>query len=477
MKLNAFLVRYPLIFTFLVCSQLLLSLTAFAEDIWVLNHANIIDVNDTDETIKRDMAVIVEGKIIKSIVSSSQIPSHIPKIIDAKGAYLLPGLVDMHVHVWDKPELKAYLAKGVTSVRNASGMPYLLEYQSDIEAGQLVGPRLITTGPILNSSGPNSQANHQIVETAEQAIAAVNWQYQQGFKHLKVYSNLSTEAYQAILIEAQKLGMSVMGHPPEGKRDPGIPFDKPFHIEFESILDDNLVTIEHVESIVWHALKEDINSQAFQTVARKIAQAKVAVTPTLIAHHNLIKVAQTHGDYLQRSGTETLNPFITALEKDVYDYWSSRPKYFREDLDRFYLEATKILYDSDVKLVAGSDSGIFTNIPGISLIDELMLLQKAGLPNLEVLKSATINAAETLNEATQFGAIQENLAADLVLYSENPLDKLTTLYEPKAVIKAGRYFSEDELKQLWKEASESNLERSQAQIYKALEQQESFRTP
>ncbi len=85
----------------------------------------------------------------------------------------MPGLIDMHVHVWDEAELPAYLANGVTTVRNASGMPFHLEFEKQIASGELIGPRLVTTGPILNSPGPNAQVNHQMVEGAAEAREAV----------------------------------------------------------------------------------------------------------------------------------------------------------------------------------------------------------------------------------------------------------------------------------------------------------------
>jgi cytosine/adenosine deaminase-related metal-dependent hydrolase len=134
----------------------------------------------------------------------------------AAGRTLLPGLIDAHVHLWDEAELAAYLAHGVTSIRNMSGLPFHLAVARDIDAGDLLGPDLVTTGPILNSPGPNQQDNHVLVTSAEEARAAVRRQHAQGYRTVKVYSNLYREAYEAILEESRRLGMALTGHTPEG---------------------------------------------------------------------------------------------------------------------------------------------------------------------------------------------------------------------------------------------------------------------
>lgn len=148
-----------------------------------------------------------------------------------------------------KPNSGAYLAHGVTIVRNMSGMPFHLDLAARIARQEIMGPRLPTKGPILNSDDPNSQISHQIVVDAESARSAVRWQYEAGFRRIKVYLNLKSDVYDAILGEAARLGITNTGHPPEGYRHAGIPLERPFDITFGEILDDGFETIEHVESI------------------------------------------------------------------------------------------------------------------------------------------------------------------------------------------------------------------------------------
>ncbi|MBL8522735.1 MAG: amidohydrolase family protein, partial [Betaproteobacteria bacterium] len=421
--------------------------------------------------LERHSVLIHRGKIAR-IAPDADIPT--PRdamVVDGMGKYLLPGLIDAHVHIWDKPELSAYLASGVTTVRNASGMSFHLDYAREIATGCLKGPRLITTGPILNGPGPNTQPNHQQVKNAVQARAAVREQYKQGYRHLKVYSNLSREAYRAILHEARRLGMTVMGHTPEGVRLAGIPDRKPFQIAFHEVLRDKLVSIEHMESVVWHALYDKLDETKARALARDIALLQVAVTPTLVAHHNLVLVAKTRGQYLQRPGVEWLNPFISELEQETYKQWSSAAQDGRSRHDAFYLRATKIFHEEGVKLLAGTDAGIFTNVPGQSLIDELKLLVSAGLTPLQAIETATRNPASALGMADRLGQIKEGFLADMILVDGNPSRDIAQLQSVSGLVLAGKWHGAASLSQLKRQVAETSYENSRRQIMDGLKAQ------
>lgn len=380
--------------------------------------------------------------------------------VDGAGLTLVPGLTDMHVHVWDEAELGAYLAWGVTTVRNMSGMPFHLDLQQRIEAGELAGPHLVTTGPILNSAGPNAQINHQLVEDAEAARAAVAWQDEAGFRRLKVYSNLKRDAYEAILDEAAARGMRVSGHTPEGVRRPGVPLAAPFDIGFEEILDDGFETIEHIESIVWHGLGDRHDADAARALARKIAAAGVPVTPTLLAHHNLWLVAATDGAALTRPGTETLNAFVQRTEAPYQQSWAARAPEPAARNDAFYGQVLDMFAEEGVFLVAGTDAGIFTNIPGKSLSEELGLMVAAGLTPFEALKAATHNPAVVLGTEGRQGCLREGCLADLVLYACDPLADIACTGRPEAVVRAGTYLDAAALQALRAGAARQDPERT-----------------
>ncbi|UOR15687.1 amidohydrolase family protein [Qipengyuania aquimaris] len=438
----------------------------------LLRNVSILDLDGEQADLTPGMSVLIENGRITKLAPAGEIePDTATRVVEGDGRVVMAGLVDMHVHIWDRASLGAYLAHGVTTVRNASGMPLHLRLASKIEAGTLAGPRLLTTGPILNSPGPNQQINHQFVTTAEEARAAVKSQHEQGYRHLKVYSNLTREAYEALLDEAASLDLTVMGHTPEGVRKKGMPAEMPFEIAFEEILDDGFVTIEHVESIVWHGLRDRHDEAAARALAKRIAAANVPVDATLLAFYNLLRVAETKGEYLGREGTGLMNPLLVATSKAEYDRWSNEDVPRNRAAFEFYKLMTKYLSEEGVLLVAGSDAGIFTNVPGMSLIDELELLEEAGLDRLEVLRAATINPAIVLGEEAIAGRVAEGQRADLILLDADPTADLATLRSVSAVVAGGKFHGRAALDAMLVEAAEHDVGRTQANLVEALEAQ------
>ena len=429
----------------------------------LISHVRVVDFSGEAPDVREDVFVLVdEGAIIAVADTREGLIAATEQ--DASGLTMIPGLTDMHVHIWDEAELGAYLSWGVTRVRNMSGLPFHLTLAEQIEAGSVLGPHLVTTGPILNSAGPNAQVNHQLVETEEEARAAVAWQAEQGFTRLKVYSNLTREAYDAVLQEAEARGVIVTGHTPEGVRGPGVPFEAPFDIAFDEVLNDGFETIEHVESLVWHGLSDREDAVAAQALAGQIAEAGVPVTPTLLAFHNLWRVADTQGAALTRPETDLLNPLVQATETDMYEYWSGAPAGPTAEQDAFHLRMTRWLHTAGVTLVAGSDAGIFTNVPGLSLVEELELMVAAGLTPFDALKAATDAPAQVLERKGLDGCALEGCAADLVLYACDPLADISCLHSPEALIRAGVWLNKADLTALRDSARNHNLERTQENV-------------
>ena len=438
-------------------------------DLLISNVRTVGFEGEVPEIRARAFVLVRDGQVVA--VRNDAAGLSADEAVDGTGLTMIPGLTDMHVHVWDEAELGAYLSWGVTTVRNMSGLPFHLTLQERIEAGELAGPHLITTGPILNSLGPNAQVNHQIVETAEEARAAVAWQAEQGFRRLKVYSNLTREAYDAIIEEAAARDLIVTGHSPEGVRLPGIPLEKPFGIGFEEVLAARFETIEHIETVVWHGLRDRHDEEAAHALARKITAAGVPITTTLLAHHNLWLVAETQGEALTRPGTEMLNPLSQKAEAGYQQYWAKRaPGPVAED-GAFYARVTDIFQDEGVLLVAGTDAGIFTNIPGQSLVTEMELLVQAGLTPYEALQTATYNPAIVFGTVGQAGCVSAGCRADLVLYACDPLADISCLNSPEAMVRAGKWLPQAELLALRETSRHPDIQRTQENVLSGLAEQ------
>ena len=112
---------------------------------------------------------------------------------------------------------------------------------------------------------------------------------------MKVYSNLTREAFDAILDEANRLSMSIVGHSPEGVRTKGIPYKKFFSVSWGSSLTRRFTALEHIETIVWHSLQGELDENRMRKAAAKLAASGETVTPSLIAHKRLLLIAETEG--------------------------------------------------------------------------------------------------------------------------------------------------------------------------------------
>ncbi len=136
------------------------------------------------------------------------------RVIDGRGKFLIPGLIDVHVHLMEEGDLHRFLAYGVTTVRNLTGSPQVLEWRRAVEAGKRAGPRIVTSGPLF--AGPAIPWREKVVPAEPAAARAeVRRQKDAGYDLIKIYDGLAPDVYAAIVDEAAKLGMPVTGHIPE----------------------------------------------------------------------------------------------------------------------------------------------------------------------------------------------------------------------------------------------------------------------
>ncbi len=424
----------------------------------LFDNVRVLSMVDEKSVSQNAQAVLVVGDRITEIGAAGEINA--PEgvlVIDGHGYTLIPGLIDGHIHLNDELEFAAYLAHGVTGVRNMSGYPFHLRLIERVVNGQLLAPDFITTGPILNSRGPNELILQTTINTAEEARLAVRDQHSAGYRHIKVYSNLTPEAFDAILDEAALLGMTVSGHSPEGKRTAGIPYKKPFEIPWETLLGRGLTTLEHIETIVWHGLRDNLEQEKMGLLASALAQSGEAVTPTLYAHKRLVLIAQSKGAYLSRPGSDMINPLATWFSKDAQQYWTQMdPSVYEAPHADFFLMATGLLHQAGVPLLTGTDSGSFGIIPGESVARELELLVAAGLSPFEALKSATRRNAEVLGFENT-GMILPGYRANLVLLAKDPLTNIGVVEHPMGVMIGGHWLEQQELDALKDSAQSSGV--------------------
>jgi hypothetical protein len=178
----------------------------------VITHVTVIDATGTPPLIDRTVAV--SGHRISSISGAAK-PSltKAARVINATGKFLIPGLWDMHAHFSDRDNLPLYLVNGVTGLRIMFGDSTARESRKQIEAGTLVGPRVVIGSRIIDGPAP-FLPGFISVHTSDEARRAVDAEKEAGADFIKVYSFLPRDLYFAIVSESKKLGLPFAGHTP-----------------------------------------------------------------------------------------------------------------------------------------------------------------------------------------------------------------------------------------------------------------------
>jgi imidazolonepropionase-like amidohydrolase len=377
--------------------------------------------------------VVIENGIIRSvgIMGSVTIPAN-AKIIDAKGKFVLPGLWDMHAHFEQAEWGPAYLAVGVTTVRDCGNeFSYINAIKKAIDDGKGVGPEILKAG-IIDGKGPSALGIIQ-ADTKEEAIKAVDRYFDNGFIQIKIYSSVKPEIVKAICDEAHRLGLTVTGHIPN-------------RMTLKAGVDSGMDMVNHVQ-YVFSMLKREkglvINFSDPANIAAidYIKQHHVVIDPTVgvfeMIYRNskddIIKMEPAFYTLplpLQAIFKDTgLDPKTAALYKPMYDE---------------YLALVKILYDAGVPIVAGTDQGF----PGYSLDRELELYVQAGLTPMQAIQCATITPARVLKMENRTGAIEAGKQGDLVVIDGDPLTNIRDIRKVSTVIKGGKIFNPVKLHQL-----------------------------
>jgi imidazolonepropionase-like amidohydrolase len=408
------------------------------------------------DTILHGQTVVVRDGHIAAVGPSSAIPVPSNTVrIDGSGPYLIPGLVDAHVHLeyFDDPGVLAlFVANGVTTVRNMDGRPYLLDWKTRIAAGELIGPAIYTAGPILDGDPPIRDDNTVVKDPAE-ARAAVAAQHAAGYDFVKVYTGISPEAYRAVLSAAQELGMPVAGHVPR-------------RLSLGEVLQSGLHSVEHlmdfdelVESDTsslrgrfhWSKLylAMPADTANITAAAQLAASSGTWIVPTMVqAERALVRpdsidvwLAAPEMAFIPADGRALWKQqaLRTAARMDSADWRAVE----RGRANRRHLLAA--LHASGARIAVGTDTPNAFVVPGFSVYEELALFMEAGISPREALVAATRDAALLLGAGDSAGTVEVGKRADLILLPANPLLDLRAVRRPTGVMLRGRWLPANEL--------------------------------
>ncbi|MBW8191757.1 amidohydrolase family protein [Neiella marina] len=410
---------------------------------FVLTNVNIIDVGG--QTIHRSKNISVSNGMIESISDSDTLKNTpVRMVIDGAGGYVTPGLIDMHVHMYEKAAYVLTLSHGVTHVRVMNGVPEQLVWRDKINSGDLIGSTSTVSSPII--SGYMSAHLHHGVATGEQARSAVRQYHADGYDLIKAYGNLSVQSLEHLIDEAQSLQMPVAKHGPHGSGN--------MHV---SVLN-GLQSFEHVEDIFQGPLQYQFDEERLGPVIADIKKTGVPITPTLNVYEQLTRLSRDKDNFLNEIPTDYTSDIIAweASRNQVKRWLNASEKMadHNEKVLAFLKLITKFLQQDGVPLLVGSDSGVLLSPHGLATHNEMRLLQRSGLTTYEVLAAATVNPAKALKLEKQLGKIEAGYRADFLYSQANPIDDLAVLAEPKAVVKSGRWYSREQLETMRNNAIE-----------------------
>jgi imidazolonepropionase-like amidohydrolase len=380
--------------------------------------------------------------------------------VNCKGLFLIPGLWDMHVHVafgdWfpkaQEISLPLFVANGITGVRDmGSELDIVQGWRDEIEAGRLLGPRIFTSGPMLDGPKPRFPSSIAI-KTPEDGRRAVDDLKLRGADFIKLQSLIPADAVMAIAEEAKKQEVPFEGHVPDSVRasDMSAAGMKSFEhligiFEGSSPLEDDFLKGEKTQT----KFLSSYDPARAAALAATLAKYQTWQCPTLVWERggNLIDVTDFSKDvrakYVPAAWKEkTWKRFIGQIEADFNtDDLATRKKFLNKEL-----EVVQMLHKAGVPFLAGTDTppGVYI-FPGFSLHEELQRFVAAGFTPLEALQTATINPARFFGMEAQLGTVEKGKLADLVLLSANPLVDIANTQKIAGVIVDGHYFWRKEL--------------------------------
>ena len=450
----------------------------------VLRDVNIVAI-DTVSILPHQTVMIRGGVIVRVSADSAGLEAVTPGavVVNGSGKYLIPGLIEGHTHLrtekmfrdrqrgraptpevdlgpphtLDQHLLMQFLRFGVTTVvdfgNTAADGGGLLELRDAIASGRLVGPRLIvgkridgSRGVLLGELPANAvPSSIDVPQTAEHARLAVQRAKALGFDFVKAYQHLDAETFPALLRTAREQRLPVAGHLPELGCARCLSREQAFEASPD--------VIAHLEELSRYATQTDFSADDLRYLTGLVRSSGASVVTTLVANRNIVHM------YAHRQ-LPPLDPQDERLVDSLTlrEWLGPDNRYLRERFRQqrgaelfpaaydYQRALARHLWKAGVPLVVGTDAPIPGVAFGSSVIDEMIELNKIGLPPHQVLQAATRNALLFLGRDPLAGVIAPGARADLVLLEANPLEYIDNLRALSGVVAAGRWLPMERLR-------------------------------
>jgi len=402
----------------------------------VFIHARLLD--PARGLVRPNTTVVITGDRITAIGDDGQVA--LPagaETVDAHGRTLMPGLWDMHVHLSTLDGL-FHLAAGVTTVRDmANDTDFLLDMRRGVDAGEILGPHIIMAG-FIDGPGPYAGPSKVLVATKEDALKAVDRYKELGYEQIKLYSSLDPALVPPIVERAHHLGMRVSGHIPNGMtaeqavRDG---FDEIQHVNFlflNFLSGFDTRTPARFTELGAHAAELDLGSDKVKAFLALLKEKKTVSDPTVNAFEGMLTGRSGQIDPGLAPVADRLPP---QVRRDLLGGGLPVPPGMDQryrDSFRALLSMVRALHDNGITIVAGTDS-----MAGFGLHRELELYGQAGIPNLDILRAATIVPAQVMKRDKDFGSIETGKMADVILVDGQPDQKISDIRRVVLTVKGG----------------------------------------
>jgi imidazolonepropionase-like amidohydrolase len=396
-------------------------------------HVNVLPM-DSNRVLKDYTVLVQNGKITQYGPADSIKITAGTNEIDGSGKFLIPGLADMHMHIDRKEMLPLFLAAGVTTALNMglASPEFVTLTRYEIAHGTLPGPQVFAAFMV---DGPGDPGPEYVPTSEGDARAAVDRAKLVGYDFIKVYSRLQPDIYKAVVDEAKRQHIAVVGHIPNA-------------VGLEMALASGQVMVAHGEEYYKTFFGNKPDEALIPKAAELTRESGAYVTPNLSFFSLLTKRLAKPAFIEQQMNSHEARYVPPDIRGGCESRGATASERFVAEL-HLIQELTFALSKANVPLLAGTDTPALCLVPGFSLDADLEQLVIAGLTPYQALTAATRSPGEFIHNfvpaAEAFGTISVGSRADLVLLAANPLDDIKNVRNPIGVMANGRWFGAHEL--------------------------------
>jgi len=420
-------------------------LTRHLPETWCIAPVRLLDV-DAGRLLP-DMVVRATAGVISAVGAVGTVQCDAGSTLDGGGRVLMPGLWDMHAHVHIGAGLLD-IAAGVVAVRDlANDHERLLKVAAQMESGEVIGTRVERSG-FIDQKSPFSAPTGRLARNLDEALDMVRWYAERGYPQIKIYSSITPDWVKPIADEIHRHGMRLSGHIPSymtAERAVRDGFDEIQHVNmlFLNFLagprDDTRTPVRFVK-VAEEAAGLDLESAEVRDFIALLRQHDIVVDPTVTIFDSMFRHRAGEFDPSYASIAEHLPPAVQrGMRVPGFAVPDDKAARYAASADAL-LAMIGALHRAGVRLVAGTDA-----LAGFTLHRELELYVKAGIPEAEVLRIATIGSATIAGAGSEMGRVAPGYRAELVLLDGDPLTDMSNIRRTVLTLRGSRYYRAAEL--------------------------------